>query len=236
MPVRLTDRDRAILEHVGCHRITTIEVLSRRFFPDGSDNAVSKVLERLKDYLQPAYLFGSRKFYYLTPKGANLLGRDDDLAKPPRTQALARLYSLLVYCCLNGDGREYVTSDEFKRDFPDYDFPGVPRHSYYMETSAERPRLGWLEVDYGGQAAKRARKCLDQYRKRVKYPRFRNLSDAGRFVLTLATSFELKKDALTKAFERLEPFPVEVIVVEELRDIILREGVATRSAGGRGDD
>ena len=219
--VRLTERDQAILEHVHRYRISTIEVLHRLFWePSTSLNAVSQVLKRLDGVLQTAPLVGPRRYYLLTPRAAREFGEEEDFAKPLGTTSLARHYAMLEYCCLADQRREHITAREIRDGFPRFNIRGVARNGYF-HTATEPAKLGWLDVDCGGDAARRARKCFEQYRKRAEHAAFADLIDRGRFGITLVTTAEAKREALLRALDAFDPFPVEVVVMPSVRDIII---------------
>jgi hypothetical protein len=222
--VRLTGRDEAILEHVHRYRISTIEVLHRLFWEPGTTlNAVSQVLGRLDAHLQTAPLVGPRRYYLLTPEAAREFGEEEEFARPLGATSLARHYAMLELCCLSDERREHITPRELREGFPRFNLRGVARHGYF-HTHGEPPRLGWLEVDCGGHAARRARKCLEQFRKRHQHEAFRELADRGQFGIALVTTSPAKREAIERALEKLDPFPIEIHVLPAVRDIIIRDG------------
>jgi len=196
--IRLTDRDRKILEHVHLYRISTVEVLHRLFWePEVSLNAVSQVLARLRRYLHDAPLIGPNRYYLLTPEAAREFGEEEDFARPLGPTSLAHHHSMLELCCFSEEPREAVSMRDFVEHFPDYNGRGLARHRYFL-TKTTPPRLGWLEVDCGNHPHTRVRKCWKQFSKRYekKELRFREKTDCGQFFIALITTSEGKKRSL----------------------------------------
>ena len=237
--VRLTDRDRAILDHLARYRLTTIEALHRLFWePTTTANAVSQVLARLAagGYVQriEESLSGSQNYYLLTAEAAREYGEDEDFARPPGTTSLIHHYLMLEFCCLGDARREHITAQEIRTGFPNLNGRGIARNAYF-HTFDEPPRLGWLEVDCGNHAETRAKKCRKQFAKRYEAQelRFRELADEGRFGIVLVTTSEGKKRALERALAKLDYFPLSIVVSATLRELL---GRMTRPRPGEGAD
>lgn len=230
--VRLTDRDRDILEHVARYRVTTIEALHRLFWePETTPNAVSQVLARLVSGGHLACiegLLGAQSGYLFTASEAREYGEDEDFARPPGAASLVRHVAMLEYCCLGGARRDHITDREIRANYPSFDGRGIARHGYF-HTCEEPPRLGWLEVDCGNNPANRVRKCAKQFAKRYDSPglRFRELAVAGRFSIVLVTTSEPKRRALQRALKRHPAFPIGIVVSSRLRDLIGRAPLPT---------
>ena len=222
--IRLTTRDQDVLDHIHRYRISTLEVLHRLFWlPPASLNSVSQVLQRLDGYLHSAPLYGSRKYYLLTPSLARDYGEEDDFAKPLKSsQSLARHIAILEHCCMGDEPRDRITSREFKEGYPTYDISGVGRHSYF-HTEDVPAKLRWLEVDARAKPRSRANACLEKFKKRLEHEPFRKLVKDGQFGVVLVTTSERKRQQLQRCFDKLEPFPLEIVVNTTVREILLRD-------------
>jgi len=88
--IRLEERDLAILTHVFRYRMTVVDALTRlSFFNDQTPHAAKNVLRRLRHggYLNSAPLFGTRRYYYLTPAAAHAIGETEAVASScPRNE------------------------------------------------------------------------------------------------------------------------------------------------------
>src|SRR5262245_22373133 len=105
---RLVRRDRDIIAHVKWFRLTTVQVLKRLFFADGStDNAVVKVTLRLRQagYLVAHELYGP--YCYFVP-GPAANPSDKHAGTPLRGQTLVTSYAMLMLCCMSESKKVFV--------------------------------------------------------------------------------------------------------------------------------
>ena len=227
-PPKLEERDRFILEHVARYRMTVPQALSElTFFEDSGPHAVKNVLKRLcrsGGYLSSAPLYRNRSYYHLTKRAVRVLGEHDSLAKPLPDEPKTRAYAVLSFCCLQGRGFERLTKDEFEQHFPEL-YQNQQRREYYIDTAGDRPRLGFLRVDYGGRGRwdRLIAKCREDVVKRCDKPAFRKLIDAGDFVITVLTALEKKAERLRQAVAEIEaqlPVPIQVAVIPDLLELI----------------
>lgn len=162
MPLRLTERDRRILEHLKRYRLTTFQTLKKLFYADRDESALkSTVYKRLIPgrYLESAPLTSTgKKYFHLGELGADEVGLRD-AGKPFRdTATLARRFGVLVFCC-NGprDLRPRFTLEEFSEFFPEWRerYPRLSHHfthnDYFLDVDDEgEKRLGQILVDTDG--------------------------------------------------------------------------------------
>jgi hypothetical protein len=132
---KLTERDRAVLEHVRRHRITTARVV-KELFCGGSENASKKLLQRLKDYLVSEPLYGKAVYYRMSPAAAKLVAAPPEIADPLGPQALPEALGILMFCCRGKTRRWRYNNSEFGEDFPELkdDLAGRRYHlNYYLD-------------------------------------------------------------------------------------------------------
>ena len=102
-PLRITKRDKLILEHIALFRVTTYEILHGEFFEDKKLAAVKSTMRRLTNReagLVSLHKFpGQRqKFMRLTPKGGRAIGVETH-DKPFSLNTLRASYAMLYFIC-----------------------------------------------------------------------------------------------------------------------------------------
>lgn len=110
---QLSDRDRAILEHVERYRVTTDDVLAEVFFfPAKSVNAAQKVAARLTEagWLRKSKPLARRNVYSLGPSYGQI--NSTVITRPFTEQSLPPAIAVLYFCIRNGHKR--LTLEDFK--------------------------------------------------------------------------------------------------------------------------
>lgn len=216
MALALTERDRRILLHVRRYRMTTRRVLHRLFWPSSEEGMKTRVRDLTGPYLVARPLVGRERYYQLTADAARLAG-DASAAEPLGTQACARAYALLAYCCLGARARSRYRRDEFGEDFPDLlaADSAFAQHDYVLdEDDTGTRRLVRVLIDYGAEAATVLAKCRKVLRHAAADPAFGPHYQEGRFVVAVLTSEKAKRATLDAALDAeglAHVLPVEVI-------------------------
>jgi DNA-binding MarR family transcriptional regulator len=210
--VRLTDRDRRILQHVERQRMTTVEAVQALFFPENERDAAKSTLRRLYGtppdyrYLRPEPLDARRVFYRLTPQGARLIGAGKDAARPLGLQARVERYALLWFFCMDCPQRR---SPFHPRKFPDqfhFHKERLPRQTFYVEEDeAGEIRLGYVLVDHRSDSRRLVRKAGQTLQRFLRRGWFDDFVRAGAFGLTVLTTTEEKRKSLERALRRKLP-------------------------------
>ena len=217
-------RDRAVLEHVAQFRLTTLRVVGRLFFPGRTPSAAKKVLNRLeRRRLLRSFRMTQQgvKCYQLTSAGTYRLGVSDKLARPLRTQALAK--RVAVVCFVNARGPKpfrLLTAAEAEAAFPGT-AEGFPDALYYLDDSSAPARLALLRPDYGSTDARRVvRQCQTEIGERFARPAFRKLIQARLLQVTVLTSTAEKAERLRALLAEEGGFPSRVEFVPELFHVL----------------
>ncbi len=223
--IRLEERDLAILTHVFRYRMTVVDALTRlSFFNDQTPHAAKNVLRRLRHggYLNSAPLFGTRRYYYLTPAAAHAIGETESVARVLPEQTKIDAFGMLTYCCCREPQQDKLTLAEFQHSFSDL-FRKGERPNYYVDTTDARKRLGFIRVDRGGYGRwdRLIHRCRDDIAKRCDLPAFRSLINQGGFVFTLLTSLPQKAARIEETI-REEGFPCEfrVVAIPEMLELV----------------
>lgn len=206
--IRLTDRDREILAHIGRHRLTTMQAVHRLFFPGLQAEAAESTLRRLREagFIESRRLFEAARYYYLTKLAANEVGCPDSVTRPPGPQSITAHFGVLAYCCLMTKPRRLLTFDEFRTAYPTLHEPGLPSSRYYVDDDdPARPRLGWIEVDVGANIHPLVRKCHHRISRRLSLPSFRELIREKGFLVVLVTGNAGKAEKLKRAIDNDRP-------------------------------
>jgi len=209
--VRLTERDRAILDHVTRHRLTTREAVQRLFLPEHELNAATKILSRLvkAGCLADGWLpDGQTKYWRLSPAYVKAKGLHPYNAKPLNFGPAVEHFGVLAFCCLRDPPRHLFTREEFRELLPDHYDPRLLRSHYYLDTDPSGvERLGLIVVEGGRRDEMRLiRRFRQLYQRRLALPGFRRrMRDPDQsFLIAVVVPNEDKKAALTKAIQEAE--------------------------------
>jgi hypothetical protein len=227
---RLADRDYEMFHHVMRYHMTTREVLHRLFFSDAEENAVTKVTSRLvrHGYFNRYELYPPRTYFVLGSLAASLMGISPKKTKEFGPQALIREFATLAYCCLAEQPRKRLMVRELQEHHSCYLQRNLDSSHYYLDNDGQTTRLAHIRVDYGGPPDHIVRKCKQDIDDRYAQESFRQLIDAGGFLVAIVTAREEKAAAIHEALKRHDwkntRFRIEV--VPDLVHLITRfEGV-----------
>jgi hypothetical protein len=134
----LTERDQAVLAHIGRYRVTLREVLRRVFNLPSPGNLTQRL--RAQGYIRERRtLEGRLSYYQLTEAGA--LDRVPlDRAKAFKPRALAQHLAVLCYCHLDGVRRERLEEAELD-ELHGAVTPSARHVPYCLELGPDRRRL-----------------------------------------------------------------------------------------------
>lgn len=190
-----TDRDKLILLHIALFSLTTREVLSKLFFGGGAPNDVLTRLKREGLIQHPGsrtqYLQG-HAYYWLTHKGAALIGAPRSRAEPPGPQALYQHLAVLESCCLTNPRFKKIEKERILALYetalregafgdsvpPDCPPPRLPRQAVFVaETGDAGKTVRFFEIYVPGASTKtveikkRMKRVIDE---RMKHPALRH--------------------------------------------------------------
>lgn len=234
------DRDRDILEHVARYRLSTPEILYSLFFEADlvAPNAVTKVTSRLveRDFLRRFDLYDSHHYFTLGKRGAKAVG-----VKPKRVgagigkQALHKELGVLYFCHCPHRLREqrerqkldptyvFITwsrliQTEIDADYPELNHRDNDRSCYYVDSSQHGEMPGLIWVDGGGDVEHVLRKVQHHLiAPRIELPGLRERIGQGRFVISIATYLEEKRQQIQAAIPTLRTtIPFRVVAVPEI--------------------
>jgi len=129
----MTDRDLAILKHLGLYRMSLRPILAKLFFK-GNEPALANVLKRLKADGRIAIrsgLPGNLSYYQLTKLGTREVGVPESRADPLGNQAFGQHLAILWFCFGSTTQRHRVPTEYL---------PPVPAGDYCV-TTKEGTRL-----------------------------------------------------------------------------------------------
>jgi hypothetical protein len=217
MAIELTERDRAVLDHIRRYRITVSRTLQEQFC-DRSENAAKKLVARLRDYVASETLVGNSVYYRLTPLGARLLGAPEEIAQPLGVQALPRAFGVLAFCCNGQTQRWRYTRPEFGEDFPELAEEMLKNDYYldfYMDSDGMTVRLGHILVDLGGSCEQILKKCRGRIR------RYQRTIPAELFAIAIVVPSDEKRQGIKDALKQ-RPLRawLRIEVVPELGQLI----------------
>ena len=215
--VKIDERGIEILELVHRFRMIVPEALVHQGFVDpGSKNGAKNLLRRLRTagYLKSVPLYGTKSYYHLTRSAAELIGQPESAARSLPEQTKLDSFAMLCFCGMREPYQHKLTLEEFKNNFPQF-FRNGERPNYYVDSSSEKKRLGFIRVDRGGFGRwdRLLNRCRGDISTRCNLPEFRELIDSGGFVFTLLTALPQKRERLEAAISE-DPFPCQVQVVD----------------------
>lgn len=241
----LTERDRAILEHVLRYRMSTRPVLKELFFREQGLDALKSTLRRIaapvreqlmgrarRNFLRRYYLQAfpmctpdARVYYRLTRRGARevdsleALSKTDQLVTPLQAQQLIANFAILNFCAQQQV--DVLSRYELREDFPQFQRAGLPARPYFIDERSTQPRLSFILIDHGAEVRWTVRKVMNAIERRLAIPAFERMMRQGTFYLTVLTAFESKKDDITRALSEEDPAcAVEIHVVPGLAYVV----------------
>ena len=219
-------RDQFVLKHVARYTVTTMAALTTiACFEDSNRHIIKNVIRRLRNggYLASSRYVGGT-YYYLTKRGGAAIGEDQTVGKPLKPEPLIRAIAIITYCCLSEPKQSLITTDEFKRYFPDCWRPGI-RVNYYIDTTTEQPRLSFVRVDFGKthKANQLLHSCNRDIAKLLNSPGFTELQQTDQLQLTVISGMPKRKERLDRMLELLDEkpaLPIKTVAIEALLEMI----------------
>lgn len=255
MVTALTSDDRSVLQHVARYRLTTPEILApTALLADTETSTAQRALELLA---RDEWLFANPLIaesadpghicYQLTPRSAEALGQDAELAAPLSRDARIEAFAIATFCCRGAVFRQLFTKEEFQQKFRHLWFPGQPVRYYLEPVAPAATRLAFLKVDKAGpgrwdrlidSCARFLRQRTDaehvaaEHRPHV--AAFQQLVEQRQFQFTVLTALPEKQRAIELELELRsaageESPPIQVHVVPGLLELLFPPG-AVRSA------
>lgn len=202
--MRLSARDRKILDHVARYRITVSEILHALFFPDQLPNAVTKVTSRLcqHDYLRRFPLYHPRTYFTLGPKSAQLLGQSPHRTLPLGPQSLPTEFATLAYSTLGRISHQRLTAKELAERWSWMNDRQLLELPHCLDDSAEIAVLELIRVDLGGKPDHVARKCVSDIHQRRRFRPFGHMLKQAEFRLVVVTGTTEKAAAIRDALDQ----------------------------------
>jgi hypothetical protein len=213
-----------VLEHIARYRLTIFPVLQRLpIFAACKPKQVKQVLRECqrRSLISVATLHHTVRYWYLDALGAQRFGDDEERIGPLSEPAKIRALAMIRFCCLAESPRHRLQDSELAQGFPDLYRPGLP-NGYYFDPAASG-RLGLLRIDAGRRG--RWDRVIHSIRKDIAEhldrPAFRRIIQAGRFEITVITTFRQKA---RRIYESLIPdarrLPIRVVAMVELLPLV----------------
>lgn len=202
--MRLSDRDRLILDHVARYRVTVNEVLHSLFFPEQQPNAVTKVTSRLcqAECLRRFPLYHPRTYFTLGPKAAQLLGQSMHRTLPLGPQSLPTEFAVLAYATMGRTVHERLTTRELSTRWPWINEPAFLASPYCLDCTRSPDILELLRVDLGGKSDHVARKCASDIQQRRGSKAFEQLVKRSGFRLVVITGTTEKAASIRDSLDQ----------------------------------
>jgi hypothetical protein len=226
--LRITKRDKLILEHIASFRITTYEVLHGEFFEDKQLAAVKSTMRRLTGneagLVSVHKLPGQRKKYLrLTPKGGKLIGCEVT-DKPFSLNTVMASYATLYFIAHEPMNiRRAKCGSDFLANFMDTMNYRLPRVDFYISqnssNSADEPEIstGFVLCDFNSKIRRIVDRAVKHARNFIKREWFRDVMKGGRFEITILTGTEAKLKELELSLQQE--------VLRQLRKDVLAKGL-----------
>lgn len=223
LPPLTANRER-VIALVLRYGLITVAAAHRRVCPDTTVDNAARLLDALVEcgWLRRHTAGTAANYYLLSSAAAFRLNRHRRVAVPPGYHALVRNYGMLAGCVKLGVDK--FTAAEWRQQFAELCPPGARQNGYYLDHSdPARPVIGWLHVDSGQDRFRLIGKLKSEIRHRYDRGAFEQCVRAGRFLLTVLTPSEGKREDLLRAFrDRLRgPTRFRVEVVEELQPLLI---------------
>lgn len=200
---RLTSRDRDIIEHVVRDRITTNEIVQRRFFGGAHPTSVTRTTARLCDegWLASFPLVYPTRYFLPGKLAISAYGLPIARCYPLGPQSLPTEYAVLEYTSAHTEKLRRLAAHEVQGELPWYsnDWLLAP---HCTRVAGNKTVLELLRVDLGGPADHIARKCVRDIETRSHAIEFSELIAASRFSMVLITGATHKAAAIQHALDQ----------------------------------
>ena len=197
----LSDRDRLILLQ-GQTDMITVEVVQRRFFPDGSMEAARSAIRRLcgpdptNCFLQPEPLDSRRVYYRMTPLATKTLGIRSKYATLLKSLGRVRRYALSWFLHAEYPHRRLVFN--LTECAGHFGIKGhrLPRHPFFLDTTTGQEKLGLILVDHNAQIQQIVHKTIKPLGRFLRHGWFNEYIMAGCFIVAVLTFSSTRQRAL----------------------------------------
>lgn len=197
----LKSRDWQVVEFIARYRLATVDALRHCVLANLSQNAVTKLTNRLcaLDLLRKYTLFHPVRYFVLGESGAKAAGLRLDRTWALGPQSLPIEYAVLLYCLHGHPQRRRMTTREILSGWSW--LPGtLATAPHAFDESSQVLEL--LRIDLGGPADHLARKCAHDINVRRHIPEFTTLVTGGRFRLVFMTATAEKATAVKRSLDR----------------------------------
>lgn len=203
IPIRLTDRERSIVEYAVRNRIITNEVIHPQFFGDAHPSRVTRTTARLCEagWLQSFPLIYPTKYFVPGKQAIAAYGLPKGRCYPLGPQSLPTEYASLQYASANPDRLTRLTPEEISERHPWYaaEWTLAP---HCERVGGSKAILELLRVDLGAAADHIARKCRRDIRLRRRAPEFDRLISDGEFSMVIITGSTSKAASIQSALDQ----------------------------------
>jgi len=158
---RLRPQGRCILE-IAKRGLICVDIIHRAFYAQGDIEAARSALQRLvaSGYLRSEPLDARRVYHPLTSVGSRHLTGSDDYARSFKKQGRALRYAVSWFIYADRPGqRVLINPAEYPEQFPVAGHQ-LPRGPFFLDRTADRPRLGITLVDLNADHRRMPRKCV----------------------------------------------------------------------------
>lgn len=210
--MKLTKRDRLILQHIYEFNITMVDIVHQLYFENLKIGAAESTLRRLREkhgLLSRDQLYGdTKKYFRLTPAGGEMIGKQVE-EKEFGGDKVAASYANLHFLCIQPKGivRTKCDPKQHPKLFPSSINPPSRIDFYISENKLESPEtpsvsLGAIFPDLNSKVRRINDRCVNQARKFIQRGWFAGAMKAGRFEMTVLTGTESKKKAIEANLNR----------------------------------
>lgn len=209
---------RHILQHVSRYRMTTLRVLGH--LPELAEVGFRRLKQHVQTLKQggqiaEAPLYQQRRYLHLQDHASDQpAGAHSELSK-------TRNYAMLAFCCLGENPRERLTTNDFRKHFPDLYRPGLPLN-YYVDLEQDSARLGFMRVDTGGRGRwdRVIARARSDIQKHSSEPAFRELIEHDLFEVAILTALPQKAERIRKSLQDGDSRTGGLIRVSAIPDLL----------------
>jgi hypothetical protein len=224
--IRLTARDRDIIEHVVRDRISTNEVIQHRFFDRAHATSVTRTTARLcaAGWLSAFPLIYPTNYFIPGKLAASAYGLPVGRTYPLGPQALPSEYAVLEYTAASASQVRRLYVEELQTQVPWYR-PEWMLAPHCRRDADEKTTLELIRVDLGGPPDHIARKCRRDVGLRREATEFDELVARGEFSLVILTGSTNKAAAIQTALDQHlwpEPLSFRIAVFMSLIPLLPR--------------
>lgn len=215
-----------LLGHIARYRLSTFEAMSRVLrAEDGGPRNLRRLLHKGEDdgVINSEVLHAGLRYWFLTSKGAELLGIDSSRSGPLSETAKIKAYAMLLFCCMSDIPRHRLLPSEMRGNGVSLFRPGMP--STYCFDPSEKGRITLVRVDAGrnGRWDRIVQSVKEDRAEHTRFPQFRYFIEARRFDITILTVLSTKAERIANAVKAElsdEEIPVRAIALKQLLPLV----------------